>query len=89
MFDAPLAPLVAQLAPRLAGVRAFVVLTDRGHMPQARTCCAPHVCNKCAGLAHKAADCCCCQNFKHVLLHCQCESARSPFSVCVSACGIP
>ncbi|KAK9835417.1 hypothetical protein WJX81_008061 [Elliptochloris bilobata] len=35
MFDAPLAPLVAQLAPRLRSVRAFVVLTDRGHMPQA------------------------------------------------------
>ena len=36
MFDAPLAPLVAQLAPRLRSVRAFVVLTDKGHMPQAR-----------------------------------------------------
>ena len=36
MFDAPLAPLVAQLAPRLRLVRAFVVLTDTGHMPQAR-----------------------------------------------------
>ena len=36
MFDAPLAPLVAQLAPRLRSVRAFVVLTDIGHMPQAR-----------------------------------------------------
>ncbi len=34
LFDAPLAPLVAQLAPRLRSVRAFVVLTDRGHMPQ-------------------------------------------------------
>ena len=36
MFDAPLAPLVAMLAPRLRSVRAFVVLTDKGHMPQAR-----------------------------------------------------
>ena len=33
MFDASLSPLVAQLAPRLRSVRAYIVLTDRGHMP--------------------------------------------------------
>ena len=38
MLDESLAPLVAQLAPRLRSVRAFVVLTDRGHMPR-----MPHV----------------------------------------------
>ena len=38
MFDESLAPLVAQLAPRLRSVRAYVVLTDRGHMPR-----MPHV----------------------------------------------
>uniref|UniRef100_UPI00261DB63D AMP-binding protein n=1 Tax=Accumulibacter sp. TaxID=2053492 RepID=UPI00261DB63D len=32
-FDLGFAPLVAKLADRLSGVRAFVVLTDREHMP--------------------------------------------------------
>jgi fatty-acyl-CoA synthase len=32
-FDASFLPLVEALAPKLAGVRAFVLLTDRAHMP--------------------------------------------------------
>ena len=32
-FDIGFAPLVAQLAPRLKSVRAFVAMTDRAHMP--------------------------------------------------------
>lgn len=32
-FDISFAPLVAALAPRLTGVRAFVCLTERAHMP--------------------------------------------------------
>lgn len=33
-FDISFAPLVAALAPRLAGVRAFVCMTERAHMPE-------------------------------------------------------
>jgi hypothetical protein len=61
MFDAPLAPLVAQLAPRLRSVRAFVVLTDRGHMPQVGTRAAHgshHIFSTSARvLAHRVAHC--------------------------------
>jgi fatty-acyl-CoA synthase len=32
-FDITFAPLVAQLAPRLKSVKAFVAMTDRAHMP--------------------------------------------------------
>ena len=32
-FDIPLAPLVAGLRPRLAGVEAFVAMTDSAHLP--------------------------------------------------------
>ena len=35
MLDVCFAELVAQLRPRLSSVRAFVVLTDRGHMHRA------------------------------------------------------
>jgi 3-(methylthio)propionyl---CoA ligase len=35
-FDAALAPLVEQLAPRLTTVRSFIALTDRAHMPAAK-----------------------------------------------------
>lgn len=35
-FDAVLAPLVEQLAPRLTTVRSFIALTDRAHMPAAK-----------------------------------------------------
>jgi fatty-acyl-CoA synthase len=33
MFDATFLPIVERLAPRLPGVRAFIVLTGRAHMP--------------------------------------------------------
>ena len=34
-FDIGFAPLVAALAPKLAGMKAFVCMTDRAHMPAA------------------------------------------------------
>lgn len=71
MFDAPLAPLVAQLAPRLRSVRAFVVLTDKAHMPQARawiTFCLKGPTGLCEDMCGVYLNPIC---FKHSIFRCQ------------------